>query len=159
PETLPPILAAMDSNDPQLILDIINVCRLRGAAAIVPELWYISAAKSAPEVVRIEAAKALGYFLGVDPSKLPPAKVALTREAERYYNHEARWPNPEAVTVWRWDGKRVVEGWPPGAPTIPAWKAEEYYGLKYARQALALDPAYLPAQKVWLSLALDKAQE
>jgi hypothetical protein len=160
PETLPPILAALDSNDPRLILDVINIARQRGAEAIVPELWYYSAAQSEPEEVRVQATRALSYFLDVPESKLLQAKVALTREAERYYNHEVRFSNPAAVSVWRWDTKtgRVVEGWP-GAPTIPAWKAEEYYGLKYAGEALALDPAYAPAQKVWLSLALDKAQE
>src|SRR5262249_37345778 len=41
--------------------------------------------------------------------------------------------------------------------TVPASQAEEYWGLRFARQALDLDPSYQPAQEVFLSLALDKA--
>jgi CheY-like chemotaxis protein len=159
PDTLRPILAALDSNDKDLILDIINICRRRAAVAAVPELWYLSASESQPEVVRAEAAAALAYFLEMPVSKLPPAKAALVREALTYYNHEGRWAKGPEVIVWRWDGKEVVEGWPAQKiTTIPQTKAEEYYGMRYAGQALALDPSYAPAQMVWLSLALDKAQ-
>jgi CheY-like chemotaxis protein len=38
-------------------------------------------------------------------------------------------------------------------------QAEEYYGLRYARQALEIDPTYRPAQVIFLSLALEKAYE
>ena len=42
------------------------------------------------------------------------------------------------------------------AREMTASQAEEYYGLFFARQALYLDPGYLPAQVIFLSLALDK---
>jgi hypothetical protein len=42
---------------------------------------------------------------------------------------------------------------------MPATQAEEYYGLRFARQALELDPTYEPAQIVFLSLALEKGYE
>ena len=51
-----------------------------------------------------------------------------------------------------------MSGWP-GAATIPATKAEEYYGLYFAGQALQLEPTHLPAQVVYLSLALEKGGE
>jgi CheY-like chemotaxis protein len=158
PETLDPIVAGLDSNDANLQLDLLGVLRSRAAVTAAPNLWFLAASPQRPEEVRRKAAETLAYFLGTTVKRLPEAKVALTREAERYYNHEVKFPNPAAVAVWRWDGKRVVEGWP-GAPTIPASRAEEYWGLKYAGQALALDPAYVPAQVVWLSLALEKAQQ
>ncbi len=158
PETVPPLIAVLDSNDPQLQIEIIDLLKRRAAEEAVPSLWYLSASRTQPEDVREAATEGLAFFLGVPAAKLPPAKVALTQEAERYYRHQVRFPDPKAVLIWRWDGKRVVEGWP-GVPTIPASKAEEYYGLKYAGQALSLDPAFEPAQVVWLSLALEKAQE
>src|SRR5262249_27360356 len=37
--------------------------------------------------------------------------------------------------------------------------AEEYYGLMFAGQALRLDPGYVPAQVLFLSLTIDKAFE
>ncbi|HEV3237585.1 MAG TPA: hypothetical protein VGZ25_11395, partial [Gemmataceae bacterium] len=39
---------------------------------------------------------------------------------------------------------------------LSANKAEEYFGLRSAREALDLDPTYEPAQIVFISLALDK---
>ena len=47
----------------------------------------------------------------------------------------------------------------PNAPTVPASKAEEYYGVRFARQALDIDPAYRPAQIVLTSLLLEKAAD
>jgi CheY-like chemotaxis protein len=158
PDTLPPIIAGLDSNDAPLQLDILNVLRSRAAFAAVPNLWFLAASPQAPEEVRRKATDLLVYLLDTPANRLPPAKAALAREAERYYNHEVKFPDPAAAVVWRWDGKRVVEGWP-GARTIPASRAEEYWGLKYAGQALALDPSYAPAQMVYLSLALEKAQQ
>ncbi len=92
-------------------------------------------------------------FLATPVSRLLPAKAALTREAEKYYQHEVKFGDPRAVEVWRWDGKQVT------LTALPATKVEEYYGLKFARQALQLDPAYRPAQLVLLSLVLDKTYE
>jgi CheY-like chemotaxis protein len=166
--TLPPVIAALDSNDPQLQVDLLDVI-LKGAARsanllglarreVVPHLWYLSASTRQPPAVRRKATEALALFLDTPASKLPPAKLELTKQAERYYKHEVKFPNPGAVTVWRWDGSHVVAGWP-GARTISASRAEEYYGLRYARQALALDPTYQPAQLILLSLVLDKGEE
>ena len=50
-------------------------------------------------------------------AQLPPAKGELTRLAERYYRHEVPFGDPKAVTVWRWDGKNVVAGWPVRGPS------------------------------------------
>ncbi len=158
PDTLPPLIAVLDSNDPRLQVDVLDVLKRRAATSAVPNLWYLSASRTQPDEVRQKATETLAYFLGTSASKLPPAKYSLTQEAERYYRHQVKFPDPQRVAVWRWDGKRPVMGWP-GAETIPASKAEEYYGLKYAGQVLSLDPAYEPAQIVWLSLSMDKAQE
>jgi CheY-like chemotaxis protein len=158
PDTLPPIVAALDSNDAGLQLDLLDVLRSRAAVSAAPNLWFLAASPQVRDDVRKKAADLLSYLLNTPAYRLPPAKAALTQEAEKCYNHEVKFPDPAAVVVWRWDGKRVVEGWP-GARTVPASRAEEYWGLKYADQALTLDPAYAPAQVVWLSLALEKAQQ
>ncbi|HEY7312076.1 MAG TPA: hypothetical protein VH643_22115 [Gemmataceae bacterium] len=161
PDTIAPMAAALDSNIPTLQVDLLKIFRQRYSRQVVeqvvPYLWFLSASPSQPEEVRREATATLAYFLETKAGKLPPAKVELTRLAERYYLHRVKFPNAAAVTVWRWDGDRVVEGWP-GAPTITADKAEEYYGIRYASQALLLDRGYTPAQVVLLSLILDKTQ-
>jgi CheY-like chemotaxis protein len=158
PETVPPLEAVLDSNDARLKADVIDVLRKKAAIEAIPFLYYPAASPSQPEEVRERARAALAAFLNVPQSNLPVAKTALTREAERYYRHEVKFPNSQAVTIWRWDGQNVVAGWP-GSPTVTASQAEEYYGTHFARQALALDPSYQPAQVVLLSIALDKAYE
>jgi CheY-like chemotaxis protein len=152
-EILEAVAAGLDSNDPVLQEEIIGVFQQRGAEDMVPYLWYLSASETEPQAVRAKATEALAQLLDTPASNLPPAKVALTREAERYYRHEVAFADQKASTVWRWDGKTVTP------MTMTASKAEEYYGLRFARQALALDPAYQPAQMVFLSLALEKAYE
>lgn len=161
PDTLEPMIAALDSNIPKLQIDLIRLFMKRYSRRVVelvtPNLWFLSASPTQPEEVRMQATAALVYFLETPAGKLPSARSELTRLAERYYLHRVRFTDPKSVQVWRWDGRRVVEGWP-GAPTINADKAEEYYGIRYASQALLLDPAYTPAQVVLLSLILDKTQ-
>jgi CheY-like chemotaxis protein len=162
PNAIAPMLAALDSDNAQLKLDILTILRrrhTRDARQIVPFLWYVSAADSEPAAVRARARQVLADFLDLPVSKLTSAKAALVREAERYFNHEVNFGDPRAVVVWRWDGKGVVQGWPPGTPMVTASQAEEFYGLRFARQALALDPSYRPAQVVFLSLAVEKAAE
>lgn len=154
-EASPPLVAALDIPDNALRLDLIGVLLQRADVTVVPALWHLAASPNNPEGVREQASKALAAILQAPYDKLPAAKIALTREAEKHYYHQAFGETP-IVAVWRWDGKALVQGWP-GAPTVPVSKAEEYYGLKYARQALDLDPAYEPAQVIFLSLALDKA--
>jgi CheY-like chemotaxis protein len=155
PETLPPLYAALDSNIPDLQLDILDMLRKRGARAVVPFLWRLTE-EGQPGAVRRKARRMLADFLDMDESKLPPAKLALTQEAERYYQHKVLFADPKSVPIWRWDAatKKLVFGWP-GA-LVTSDKAEEYYGTRFAKEALVLDPSYAPAQNVLLSLTLDK---
>jgi CheY-like chemotaxis protein len=184
PDAVPGILAALDIPDPALQVELIDAVQdrtrvrqdfdpiqkkvvtrttsdlqqLRERAETDPAPWWFALTHSPNAAVRQKAAAALSDLLRVPPGKLPPAKHVLTQEAERYYRHKIRFLDPGHVTVWRWDGKRLVAGWP-GATTVPTSQAEQYYGLRFARQALAIDPTYQPAQVVFLSLALEKGVE
>ncbi len=157
-DTLPPIIAALDSEIPALQLDLIAVLRQRGAVAAVPSLYWILGNSVSPPGLREAARDALLFFTKLPADQLPAPRTALTQEAERYYQHKVDFVDPKAVVVWRWDQGRVVAGFP-DKPTISASKAEEHYGTRYATQALALDPAYEPAQRVLTSLILDKNYE
>ncbi len=126
----PPLVAALDVNNPEVRLELLDVLERRGESSVAPWLWYWSGSPKQPEFVRKKAAEALAALLHQSPDKLPAAKAALTREAERYYRHEVHFPDPAAVTVWRWEGKELV------SQTVTASQAEEYYGLRFARQAL-----------------------
>lgn len=165
PNTIEPLTAGLDSNIPRLQVDLIRIFRKIYSAGtariiqrvVVPNLWFLARSPSQPEEVRSQALAALSYFLETPAGKLPPSRVELTRLADRYYLHRVAFGDPKAVTIWRWDGQHIVTGWP-GAPAVDADKAEEYYGIRFASQALLLDPTYGPAQVVLLSLILDKTQ-
>jgi CheY-like chemotaxis protein len=158
PETVPPLIAALDIPDDNLRLDLIEVLRKRGAREAVPFLWHFAGSPKYPDRVRAAATSAIAYLTNTDPGKLPTAVVALTRAAERYYRHQVPLGATGEVPVWRWDGKALVTGLP-GAPKVSPSRAEEYYGLRFAREALDLEPTYAPAQQVFLALALDKGME
>jgi CheY-like chemotaxis protein len=151
-EVGPPLIAALDTPKEKVRLDLIDVLRQRTELRAIPSLWYWRAAPKASVAVRDAATQALAYLLQTTPASLPSSAAALTQEADRYYTHQVAFPDA-AVTVWRWEGQTLK------AATMTASQAEEYYGLRFARQALELDPANEAAQVVFLSLALDKAPE
>jgi CheY-like chemotaxis protein len=183
-DAVPAILAATDIGDPIVQVELIDAVQdrtrarqvwdpvqkrvviqktndlysLRDRAETDPAPWWFPLTYSPHEAVRRKATAALADLLQTPPDRLPPAKLFLTRTAERYYQHKVRFLDPGHVTIWRWDGKRLVAGWP-GVATVTTSQAEQYYGLRFARQALAIDPTYEPAQVVFLSLALEKGVE
>src|SRR5258706_8627306 len=104
----------------------------------------MSASKKYPEIVRKKTKETLASLLRVDQADLPPAKESLTLMAERYYQHKFPFPEGKDVKIWEWDGQGL--GLKP--TEISPYQAEELFGLRYAREALDLDPAYQPAQVV-----------
>jgi hypothetical protein len=81
------------------------------------------------------------------------ARVELTREAERFYNHKVKFINPQNVPLWRWDGKELI------MESASDRRAEEYHGLRFAQLALDIDSAYPQAQILATSIATDHAIE
>jgi CheY-like chemotaxis protein len=150
--SVPALLGALDVSSTPVRAELINALVPLHATGAVPWLWYFAASEKQPETVRRAATHALSALLGKRPDEFPAPKAALTDEAERYYQHRIQFSGPN-VTVWGWDGKQLV------AQPLPASRAEENYGLRFARQALDLDPTYVPAQLVFLSLALEKGME
>jgi CheY-like chemotaxis protein len=149
----PPLLASLDVNDPVLRGELVDVLGQMAETGATPDLWYPSGSSKQPASVRGKASALLTRFLGSSLDQLPPAKAALTQAAERYYQHKVAFGDPQAITVWRWDGKELV------SQAVTPSQAEEYFGLRFARQALDLDPTYQPAQIVFLSIALEKGFE
>lgn len=135
-------------------LTLLKLTVARGDQRIVPYLWHMSASPQYPLPVRQAAQQALQTFLKVDVVNLPPAKFALTDLANDHYYHRVRFPT-KVVKLWPWDGKQIATKPVELTPT----QAEEFFGLRYARQALDLDPKYQPAQVVLLNLMLERTLE
>jgi CheY-like chemotaxis protein len=144
----PPLWAALDTPEQSILIHLIDVIERRGDDRAVGFLWYVSASRKFPDAVRRRASRAITLLTGRRLDQLPGDKVALTGEAERYYSHQVRMSDP--VAVWQWKGKGLT------AQSMAPNQAEEYYGLKFARQSLDLDPGYEPAQIVFVSLILEK---
>lgn len=167
PEVLPPMLEILkavddkDAADPDLRLAVLDLFRARGDESIVPYLWHLSASPRYHGLVRKRAKEMLIEFLKIDEENLPSPLVVLTQQAERYYQHQVRFsgsaqkPGSDiiAVKVWPWNGRQLARK----PQELPADMAEIYFGLRYAREALELDPAYKPAQIVFLGLLLERA--
>src|SRR5207244_5316551 len=60
-------------------------------------------------------------------------------------------PKETPVVQWEWTGLALER------KIAPLAAVEQRFGLRYAREALDLDPAYLPAQIVFVHLTLDHA--
>lgn len=161
-DTVPAILAGLDIQNPIIQAGLIDALRKREDFwALVrrpetdptPYFYYLAESPRVDEAVQKKARTALSHLLEVHPDKLPKARVELTRAAEKFYNKQMPFADPKNVRVYSWTGKDLLE------VTLPANLAEEYYGLRFSKQALEIDPFYEPAQTVFLSLAVANGVE
>jgi CheY-like chemotaxis protein len=132
-----------------------------------PQLWRIASRdpKDVPPNLRALALTLLNrLYPGTKPDDKRP-EAELLAHAQRFYNRRAKYSgtktNPDGTaTVPLWtattEGKVLKLS---KISDVPVGKAEEYYGLKYARWALESKPDYEPARALILSLAAERATE
>ncbi|MCI0638620.1 MAG: hypothetical protein L0Y72_07540 [Gemmataceae bacterium] len=160
PDTVPAyleVLKARDAKDAQeleLRLTLLDILKRRADERAVPYLWHLSASKMYPLQLRQRAHELLAFLHG-GADKLPQAKAALTELAERYYQHKVKMPPGKTVRIWPWDGTMLATK----PIALTARQAEEFFGLRYAREALDLDPTYGPAQLAFLTLMLERTYD
>jgi hypothetical protein len=157
PEVVPGFLEVLkarspkDAQDVDLRVALLDVLKRRADVRAVPYLWHLSASAQYPALVRARAKALLAYLLKADPQFLTPPARALTDLAEKYYRQEIKFADPKGVKIWPWNGQAVDTK----PVTLTAVQADEYFGLRYAREALELDPGYEPAQMGFLLLTLN----
>jgi hypothetical protein len=162
PDIMPPMLEALNARDAKDAADIelrvalLELIRRRAEKRAIPYLWHLSSSRKYPERVRNSAAATLAYLLETDPRHLPPAKHALTQMAEQLAEHKVKFKDPRRIRVWRWTENYTIS---PDPVELEARDYEEVFGLRYARQALELDPSYRPAQIIFLTLTLERAYD
>ncbi len=141
------------------ILELMDKARVRQAA---PYLWYLSEVKKSPSpVLSVKARLFLSEIFGRTPKALPESRLVLAKLAENFYRRKIRLkvekkttPNGPRYVVefWPWNGSSI-----PAQPKYPHPQDLQYmYGIRFAREALELDPALRPAQITFLSLILDQ---
>lgn len=169
-DTVPGFVAFLPAADTASQSDLIDALRKRddfrpltlsAETDPVPTLYYLWGNPDTSELVRKKAKDAIAAATLKDPTlerdpdlRLPQGQ--LTAYAQRFYEGTANLArmagdarNEPVHAVWVWDGKALKE------VTMTRAQATEHYGLRYARWALDLQPDYGPAQRVFLSIAIE----
>jgi hypothetical protein len=129
----------------------------------VPFLTFPAAAPTATAMgaglptppLRAAAQQAIARITGRSFANQPRTPVqVLTDSAWAYHRSRPEFPE-EPVVLWSWDETKQA----PAPREVRAAEANTILGLRFARQALRLDPSNRSAQVVQLSLALEKAAE
>jgi CheY-like chemotaxis protein len=158
--TVPPLLAALDVADRGLRTLLFNsliarpdLTRLTRTVETdpIPTLAFFAEAADQPTDLRRLAAAKLDALRAATGEKPVPAKVLLTRRVDNLLDHKAKFIDPQQVTLWRLVDNKLV------SDRVPVADAEEYFGLRFARRALQLDPADEAAQVAFLTLAVERA--
>jgi CheY-like chemotaxis protein len=159
-DTVPAVLACFDVTNAPLRLDLMGVLqqrpdllKLTGRSETDPRptLWHLS---TSTDLVGQKAREFLQALMGFRPDKMPAPAGELIKAAEVMYQRKATFSkDADPPPVWRWDGKKLV------SMKLSTTQAEEYYGLRYARWALDIDPDNEAAQVIFLSIATERAFE
>ncbi len=152
---VPPLIAVLDASDTRLSADAAEALGRIGDRRALPQLTFLAATGENNSPARLAARRAILRLTGRSFESQPKSPVrVLTDEARRIHLHQIQFPG-DSVIVWEWDDAAKV----PVSRPVPKSEAEAIFGLKYARNALLIDPADIPGQVVSLSIALEKAIE
>ena len=156
PETIPPLVAGLGVPDDLLLIELIGILVDKKATQAVPDLWVLAGTATNPGI-RTIAIKAIGQITHTELARLESPGTALTNLAKDNYNQKVTYPNPAKVDIWRFDQKtgKIVQGIP-GVEFPNASQVEEFLGQRFASTALTMDRTNREAQKIILSLIIDK---
>lgn len=166
-----PLLAYLAGADANAQADLIDALRrradyrnqtLNADSDPVPTLWYLWGNPKTTPTVKARAREGIISATRVDPEAADrggaqkTAQAELTAAARRFYLNTANLPvlpgddtGGAVHAVWTWDGKALKE------TKLSRAAAAEFYGLRYAKWALELQPDLAAAQTVFLGLAIE----
>ncbi|MCX7702178.1 MAG: hypothetical protein N2039_14980 [Gemmataceae bacterium] len=159
-DTIPALLAAFDIPNPATRVELLDALSSRKDLLELldrsttdprPTLWRLAAGD---DLAASKAKTLLSALLDVPMSRLPLPAPALVQAAEDMYQHRNTFAKegPE-ILIWKWEENRLTS-----RKATPS-DAEEYFGLRYARWALELEPRNEAAWATYYSLAAEKALE
>ncbi len=152
---IPGLAAMLDSPNAVLASDAATALGLIGDPEALPFLAYPAAAADGRPPVKAAAQAAIANITGRPFSaQLSSPVQVLTAAAWAYHRHHVEFDD-DPILIWKWD---AAKGAPAPFETARS-EAEATLGLRFAREALRLDPANHAAQVVQLSLALEKSIE
>lgn len=153
-----PLLGAMRAPGERMRGDAIDALGyIATREQVLPHLWRPAFDAQSPPGVQHAARAALARLLFGDPervSRVPSFGVGqrLRDAARSYFRGDVEWTLDEAglVSLWVWDEEQgtVVEH------RVSPASASMYVGQQLARDAMALEPANVEGQTLFLALAL-----
>ena len=149
---VPALVAALGASDPAVASDVARALGAIGDPRALPFLTYPAARGEAPsfrEAASLAIQKITGKAFDYQPKT--PARV-LSDEAWKYERHQIKFDSDPTI-IWVWGGDAPIP------QTVPKTVAESILGGRFAREALAIDPADAKAQSALVSLSLEKAVE
>ncbi|MGP0067324.1 MAG: HEAT repeat domain-containing protein [Isosphaeraceae bacterium] len=155
PSTIPALAAALESSEPAVATAAATAMGSIGDALAVPFLTFWAASPGAKPEVRTAAQAAIARLTGRPFDRQPRSPVRILTDAA-WFEHRRRPDFPdELAVVWAWDAAHNT----PAPREVTANEARTILGLRFAREALRLDPKDRSAQAAQISLALEKAVE
>ncbi len=145
---VPPLIAALDASDASIVSAAAEALGRIADPRAVPALTYVAAKSQAEPAVRAVERITRTPFA---QRPLTPARL-LVAEARRYHTRAVDFPSGDVI-VWVWD----EAGKTPKPREMSRAAAENYFGVKLARAALALNPGDLDAQVALVGLNLEAA--
>ena len=151
---IPGLAAMLESPEPSLAIDAATALGLIGDPAALPFLAFPAAFPGERRPGVKQAAQTAFSRLTGRPFSAPAAARVLTAAAWAYHRHQVEF-NDDPPVIWKWD---AAKGAPAPTETSPS-AAEAALGLRFAREALRLNPLDHDAQVAQISLALEKSIE
>ena len=153
PSTIAALTAALDSPEPAVVAAAATALGSIGELQAVPLLTFSAASTVAAPAVRAAARASIAQLTGRPFDRQPRSPVqVLTAAAWEEHRRQPEFPE-DTVVVWSWDAARQA----PVPREVSTIEAKTILGLRFAQEALRLDPKDRSAQTVQLSLALEKA--
>ncbi len=158
-ETIPALLASFDIPNPVTRVELLDALAARDDLIQLssrsttdprPTLWKLSAGD---DLAASKAKNLLSALTEIPLAHLPPPSAELAKIAEDIYQHRSTFAKEgPQLQIWMWKDNRLTSRQATPSDT------EEYFGLRYARWAIELDPKNDAAWTTYYSLAAEKAQ-
>jgi len=152
---VPGMAALLESPDLPVATAAATILGEIGHSSALPFLAYPAASPQTPAPLQAAAQTALASITHRVPRSASRTPVQILVDAVwAYHRHQVEFDDDPAV-IWKWDAQTKS----PVPVELPRTQAEAMLGLKFAEQALQLDPGNLEARVAQLSLTLDKGLE
>ena len=149
-EAVLPLMAALNTNNPQLMIAIANALGKLQYPTALGALKTVYDRKDLQEQTRRAVRSALVACAGGDVSILqkPAAQLYYDLALKFYYRAESLQPDirSELANVWYWDQNLDGLSYKP----LPRQIFCDIYAMRSAREALGSDPQFYPAVSIWL---------